>query len=275
MAVTKEVFANVASCVATSTYGTTAPAQGTAEVWTMGTGNGSFPAAQTSAVPNTFFYASDPADSTHEVILVTDNSTTNTWHVTRGALGTTPVAHASGATYVQVASHGTFQNLKQAPSAAVSTVTVNSTTETTVATYTPTTDELVAGATWEAIAFGTLQRLGGASPGQVTWKLKWGSTVVASCVTGTNGPTQALTTVTAGNSFDVNGSLTLIDSTHAVANVNYWWQNGTTINNELVSSGSSVVVSGSGPITLTCTIGGTLGTSQNFVIPAPLIYRAA
>src|SRR5215472_12972964 len=78
--------------------GNTTPAAGTSESWTLGTSN--LPAASNSAVPPTGFYAADPAQPS-EVIVVT-NITGSTATVTRGADGTTPVAHTPPFTIVQV-----------------------------------------------------------------------------------------------------------------------------------------------------------------------------
>lgn len=279
MAISKEVFANSASCVAAAgsggTNGTSSPSSGVTETWTMSTGNTSFPAAQTSSVPNTYFYARDPADTTNEIVLVTDNSTTTSWHVTRGALGTAPVAHASGATYVQVISHGTLQNFKQTPSASVTPVSYNtSLTETLVATYQPTSDELIAGASWEVIAFGSIQTTSSAPT--LTWNLRWGGiagTSILSMVTGTKCP--ALTaSIPSGSSFDFNATVTLIDTTHAVANLNSWWQSTTTTSSGVASNATSVAISGSGPLVLTAKWSAS-NASNALVIPAPLIFRAA
>lgn len=95
-----EVFTNYAQTTTTSTSGTTAPATGTTETWTV-TSSASFPGATTGG--NTFHIA-DPA-LPGEVIQVTNVSGT-TWTVIRGAESTTPVAHATGATFKQVVSAG-------------------------------------------------------------------------------------------------------------------------------------------------------------------------
>lgn len=101
-----EVFANTPSCVAAGTSGTTVPASGTSETWTMGAGYTSFPTASPAGSPPTQFHIADPA-AISEVILVTGGGGgTATWTVTRGAEGTTPVAHAAGATFVQTVTAG-------------------------------------------------------------------------------------------------------------------------------------------------------------------------
>lgn len=100
-----EVFTNYAQTTATSTSGTTAPASGTTETWTV-TSSASFPGATTGV---TTFHIADPA-LPGEVIQVTNVSGT-TWTVIRGAESTTPVAHATGATFKQVVSAGFLTTL--------------------------------------------------------------------------------------------------------------------------------------------------------------------
>lgn len=89
-----DIFTNATGVV--SSGGTTAPAAGSTESWTVATVNGTFPAAQNTAAAPTQFRVTDPALPS-EVILITNVSGT-TFSVTRGAEGTTPVAHASGFT---------------------------------------------------------------------------------------------------------------------------------------------------------------------------------
>lgn len=102
--------------------GTDAPAPGTSQSWTVAS-SGSFPAANSSATQPTQFHVSDPALAS-EIILVT-NVSGLTWTVTRGAEGTTPVAHAAGFTVKQVVTAGglsvagTGQNGWTAPGAVV------------------------------------------------------------------------------------------------------------------------------------------------------------
>ena len=101
-----ELFANYPSTTAASASGTTSPASGTTETWTVSSSAG-FPAASSTA-KNTFHIV-DPALPT-EIIAVTNVSGT-TWTVTRGAESTTPVAHATGATYKQVVTAGYLTSL--------------------------------------------------------------------------------------------------------------------------------------------------------------------
>lgn len=303
MAVSKEIFTNAASCViATNGYngGSStgdAPASNTAQTWTMGTGNTSFPSASNSSVPATYFYIRDPADATNEIIQVTNVSGT-TWSVTRGAEGTATATHAAGATFVQVISHATLQNFKQALSAATSAVAVgNTTNEIVIANYTPTSDELIAGATWEVIAFGPLGKANGAYT--VAFNIYWGgsgspgstftttgSVLLASIKTGSN--TVALnTTMAAGGSFDANGTITLLSTTTATANLNLFWSgitataaaNSATTTNTSASGGTSSAtaktISGAGPIILTAVWTGTANASSTLTATAPVIYRCA
>lgn len=309
MAVSKEVFANVASCVAAAgsggTNGTSAPAAGTSETWTMSTGYISFPAASTTSTPQTYFYISDPADTTHEIVQVTSGGGTGTsWTVTRGAAGTVPVAHASGATWVQTITHATLQNFKQAPSAVTTAATVpsNSASEIVLAVYQPTSDELTAGATWEAIAFGTFAT-GTSTTHAMQFALYWGGSGsvngaytatggAALCKIKTGGNMVAMSAVTAyatGSSFDCNGSVTWLTSTTATANLNLFISGSTLITANATaqatnattgaaSSATAVTISGSGPIFLTAAIGSAIGTGQastTLTATAPLIYRAA
>lgn len=90
----RDLFSNQGSTTVSS-GGTTAPSQGTTESWTVASSS-TFPAASNAASPATQFYISDPALPA-ETILVTNVSGT-TWSVTRGADGTTPVAHTAGFT---------------------------------------------------------------------------------------------------------------------------------------------------------------------------------
>lgn len=90
-----EKFVHVASTTVSS-GGTTAPAAGTTETWTVASSS-SFPTAATNVIK---FKVADPAANS-EIILVTNVSGT-TWTVTRGADGTTPVAHAAGFTVKNV-----------------------------------------------------------------------------------------------------------------------------------------------------------------------------
>jgi hypothetical protein len=92
-----ETFANIPLGVV-SGGGTTAPAAGTVESWTV-TASAAFPAAVTDISQ---FHVADTAPAAgSEIILVTAVSGTS-WTVTRGAEGTVPVAHPANFTVSQV-----------------------------------------------------------------------------------------------------------------------------------------------------------------------------
>jgi hypothetical protein len=95
-----EVFTDLAQGTVTS-GGTTAPAAGTAETWTV-TAVTAFPAAAAGA---TQFHVADPVLNS-EIIAVTacpgGTGAGQSWTVTRGAEGTVPVPHSGGFTVVQV-----------------------------------------------------------------------------------------------------------------------------------------------------------------------------
>ena len=99
-----ETFANLPSTTVSS-GGTDAPSGGTSQSWTVAS-SASFPAAVTGV---TQFHISDPAQPS-EIITVTNISGT-TWTVTRGAEGTTPVAHTAGFTVKQVVTAGFLTSL--------------------------------------------------------------------------------------------------------------------------------------------------------------------
>lgn len=94
-----EAWANYPSTTVSS-GGATAPSPGTVESWTVASSAG-FPPV-TSGVSQ--FHVADKA-LPGEVIAVTAVSGTS-WTVTRGAEGTSPVAHAAGLTVVQVVTAG-------------------------------------------------------------------------------------------------------------------------------------------------------------------------
>jgi len=106
-----ELFTNDALGVVTS-GGTDAPASGTVQTWLV-TQLNPFAGASSSATPPTFFYIAD-YDVAYETekILVT-NISGSTWTVTRGADGTTPVAHLANWTAVQVVTRATLQVLQR------------------------------------------------------------------------------------------------------------------------------------------------------------------
>lgn len=107
---TVEVFNKNQATTTVSSGGTTAPAQGTSQSWTVSSSTG-FPTASSSASPPTLFHVVDPANST-EIIAVTNISGT-TWTVTRGAESTTPVTHTAGFTVYQVVTTGGLSKFPQ------------------------------------------------------------------------------------------------------------------------------------------------------------------
>src|SRR5215472_4558146 len=104
-----EVFADNPQATVAPGSGATAPASGTAETWVISSGAATYPLADPTATPPTRFRLADIALPSEQV-LVTDSRTTS-WAVTRGAGGTTPVAHASGFTIRQVMDSATLAGL--------------------------------------------------------------------------------------------------------------------------------------------------------------------
>jgi hypothetical protein len=105
-----DILTNQGSGTVTS-GGTTAPAQGTSESWTVTAAN-AFP--QVSVAAGTTFKIVDPAQQT-EVMMVTvapgGTGAGQSWTVTRGAEGTTPVVHAANCTVYEIITSGVLGNL--------------------------------------------------------------------------------------------------------------------------------------------------------------------
>lgn len=284
-----ELFANNASTTVTS-GGTTAPAQGTTETWTVDS-SATFPAASNTTNPTTYFFVFDPAATT-EVIEVT-NVSGSTWTVTRGASSTTPVAHAAGFTVYQDIAAATLQNFKQAVGAATTAVTVaNTATETVLAAQAPPAFALVAGVSFQIVAFGPYGKVEGGALPTLQIALYWGGSgspggaytlgsgvQLCKLTTGTNAP-PFLTSVATGQTFDVNGDVTLIDATHAHANLNLWYNNAaslaTTASNATTASTTAggVAIPSGGGLFLTAKWSAA-SPSSTLTAVAPLIYRAA
>lgn len=106
------VFANYPQTTVSS-GGVTGPVSGTQEVWTV-VSPSSFPAASTGTSQ---FHIADVALPT-ELIAVTNTSGAS-WTVTRGAEGTTPVAHSAGFTIRHVVSSGAYTSFIQSPANSV------------------------------------------------------------------------------------------------------------------------------------------------------------
>jgi hypothetical protein len=104
-----ELFANQAQTTVSS-GGTTAPAAGTSQTWTVSSSSG-FPAASSAASPPTFFRVTDLAASSEKMIVTNVSGTT--WTVTRGAEGTTPVTHTSGFTVENVVTSAALASFAQ------------------------------------------------------------------------------------------------------------------------------------------------------------------
>lgn len=104
-----ELFANQSQTIVTSGGGTT-PTPGTSETWVVSSGS-TFPTADPTAYPPTYFRITDPAASS-EKMTVTDSRTTS-WAVTRGAEGTACIVHASGFAIQNVVTAGTLSGLAQ------------------------------------------------------------------------------------------------------------------------------------------------------------------
>jgi hypothetical protein len=103
-----DLFGNDASTTVV-TGGTTTPSPGVSETWVV-LDSSTFPAASNGASPPTQFRIVDPEAT--EVMIVTNVSGT-TWTVTRGAEGTTPVAHLSGFLVFHVVSKGALSEFLQ------------------------------------------------------------------------------------------------------------------------------------------------------------------
>lgn len=291
-----EVYANCPACIASGSSGTSNPGAGSTESWTMSTGYTSFPAASTSVTPNTFFYIRDPADTSNEIVLVSaGGGGTSSWSVQRGMNGAT-VAHATGATWQQVISPYTLQNYRQTSGAPTSAVTVSTANETILASYQPVTADLVAGAAFDAIAYGPVGPQHIAAP-TLEFSLYWGGSgsvggtytttggvLLARILTNQNIPALG-STISAGASFDLTGDIAYISSTAAHGSMNLWLSGATittaavvgTTTNTSSSTGQSqsgpVTISGTGPIFLTAKWS-TVGGSQTLTAVAPFIRRA-
>ena len=107
----EEVYSNDAQTVVSS-GGTSAAAGGSSETWIVAT-PGVFPVSSSTAPRPTAFHVADPAFPA-EVIAVTDTSGAS-WTVTRGAEGSTPVAHSPGFIVKQVVTGGVLATLRDAP----------------------------------------------------------------------------------------------------------------------------------------------------------------
>lgn len=110
----QEVWANTPAGTVSS-GGTTAPAAGTAESWTVDV-TAAFAEASASADPATFWYGTD-ADLPGEIFLCTGcpgGTGSQSLSMIRGADGTTPAGHAGGFRLVQVVTRASLETLQAA-----------------------------------------------------------------------------------------------------------------------------------------------------------------
>jgi hypothetical protein len=115
----REVFANAAAATITS-GGTDAPAAGTSQSWTADV-TAAFAETTSSGVLQQFYIADPAAPS--EMMLVTTcpggTGGSQSWTVTRGADGTTPVTHTSGFAVKQVLTRASLESVQSPPLNAV------------------------------------------------------------------------------------------------------------------------------------------------------------
>jgi molybdopterin-binding protein len=125
-----EVWANDGTATVTS-GGTTAPSAGTVESWTLS--GSTLPAVSTGS---TQCYVADAASATESEKMLITNVSGATATVTRGADGTTPVAHTAGFTIRNVVTRASLEALQSASGSSAVTV-VKASGDTTGATDTP------------------------------------------------------------------------------------------------------------------------------------------
>jgi Pectate lyase superfamily protein len=111
-----EIFANDGTAIVTS-GGTTAPAAGTVESWTLV--SSTLPAVSSTATPPSWCYITDQASDSEKMLVTNISGSTAT--VTRGADGTTPVVHTAGFTVNQVATRASLIALQSVAPVAVQT----------------------------------------------------------------------------------------------------------------------------------------------------------
>lgn len=102
-----EVYANQPTTTVSS-GGTGAPSGGTVETWTVASSS-EFAAASSSATPPTQFHVADALLANSSELIAVTNISGGTWTVTRGAEGTTPVAHSAGFSIYQVVTAGAIE----------------------------------------------------------------------------------------------------------------------------------------------------------------------
>ncbi len=123
-----EIFANQPSTTVTS-GGTTAPASGTTESWTVASSS-PFPVISPGV---TQFHVADIATGLQSEIIAVTSVSGTTWTVTRGAESTVPVAHAGGFTITQVVTAGALGDFPPVFNVMTYGATGNGTTDDTAA----------------------------------------------------------------------------------------------------------------------------------------------
>lgn len=104
-----ELYSNLGTTTVTS-GGTTAPAAGTVETWTVSSST-SFPAASNATFPPSQFRVQENDQTRQTEIMTVTHVAGTTWTVTRGTEGTTPVAHPASFTIVQTITAGVLNGL--------------------------------------------------------------------------------------------------------------------------------------------------------------------
>lgn len=228
------------------------------------TATDSWPAASTTPNPDTVFRITDQAN-TSEIMLVTaapgGSGSGQSWTVTRGAEGTTPIAHAANWTCVQLVTEGTLNLFSQnASQAGSSLLTANDTaTATTLVSWNPPpSDAPAAGIAYEIIAFGTLGTFTSttATDLELTWTLAWNGTTLCSMESNVNQP--ALGSSIASGGWWLEAAVICLSGTSLVGGMNFITHKSTTAAYQMVTAsddGSSamagITVSGAtGPLTL-------------------------
>ena len=115
MALTELFIADLATTTVSS-GGTTAPSSGATETWTVAS-SAMFGAAATGVSQ---FHVADALQSASSEVIAVTNVSGTTWSVTRGADGTTPVAHVGGFTVIQVVTEGFLATVLTTAGGAVS-----------------------------------------------------------------------------------------------------------------------------------------------------------
>lgn len=253
-----------------TTGGTGAPASGTSEQWTVASST-PFPSASLSAIPSTGFSVADTV-ATSEIIAVTAVTGT-VWGVTRGSEGTIPVTHSAGFSIMQVVTADDFTGFGQLTLAGATAATgfSNSSAANTVGSYTvPTLNAPAPGVVYDINCYGFLTQA--ATTRVLTVALNWGSTVIVSAVSGTDGSAMPATALTR-NGVWIEGRATCINSTTLTAALNLQTYNGgTPLSIANASTTGTTVTGATGPLALTITWS-TAATTYAFTAVSSFIHR--